>query len=144
MDKQKQQLTSYRDHLKLMAHKPSQPGSALTSAVCLTSPDGSTTGILWSQTYAYDPWGNRTSVTAAGNGFMPTDGLPAAVNYEQASNRLTSVTTNAQFNPPSPNFEYDPAGNQTRVIQSNGVAQRYYYDAAGRLSQVITDDGASS
>ncbi len=76
---------------------------------------------------------------------MPVDGLPTTVNYEQASNRITSIVPNAStgINPANPNFEYDPAGNQTRVIQSNGTAQRYCYDAAGRLSQVKADDGTT-
>ena len=99
---------------------------------------GGSTGI-WTQTYAYDPWGNRLSVTATGtaadanNTPIPNDGL-TALAYDTATNRIT--TTNA-----TGGFEYDVAGNQTRALAEDGTWIKYYYDTANRLSVVTKDDG---
>ncbi len=85
----------------------------------------------WAQIYSYDRYGNRSSVVSdpllpplPSN--IPLDGL-ASLSFNTASNRATSA-----------NFEYDPAGNQTKaVINSSGAAQKYRYDAAGRLAQAL-------
>jgi YD repeat-containing protein len=72
-------------------------------------------------------------VTKTGGGSnIPLDGL-ASLGFNTASNRVTST-----------NFEYDPAGNQTKaVINSSGTVQQYRYDAAGRLAQVLDGSGAT-
>ncbi len=68
-----------------------------------------------SQTFAYDPVGNRTT-----NGSL--------VN---ANNQLTE---NAQFL-----YEYDATGNQTKkTIKTSGNFTQYTYDAENRLIQVET------
>ena len=59
----------------------------------------------------------------------PRDGL-AAVSYDQTTNRINTA-----------GWEYDAAGNQTRVQRSDGTWQRCVYDAAGRLVKVQNDSG---
>jgi RHS repeat-associated protein len=87
----------------------------------------------WWQDYTYDRYGNRTGVTKTGGGSnIPLDGL-ASLGASATSNRITSA-----------NFEYDPAGNQTKaVVNDAGTVQQYRYDAAGRLAQVLNDSGAT-
>jgi YD repeat-containing protein len=86
---------------------------------------------LWTETYLFDTYGNRTSVAVTGQAPgrvpMPSDGLPA-LSYDSATNRVTS-----------PGFGYDAMGNQTRAQRPDGSWLRYKYDAAGRLA-VVTDD----
>jgi RHS repeat-associated protein len=82
----------------------------------------------WKQDYAYDRYGNRTSVTATNNsGISPTpqDGL-ASVSYDQSSNRINSS-----------GFTYDAAGNQLQ----DGTGRSFVYDAAGRLVKVKDSSG---
>ena len=89
------------------------------------------------QTYAYDRYGNRTTVgvngIAADGNAMPRDGI-AALSYENTSNRITTS-----------GFEYDNAGNQTRAIAEDGVTWlKYEYDAGNRISVVKREsDGAT-
>jgi RHS repeat-associated protein len=59
---------------------------------------------------------------------VPRDGL-ASLAYDAATNRISTI-----------GWEYDAAGNQTRVQLSSGAWQRYQYDAAGRLLKVLADD----
>lgn len=83
----------------------------------------------WIQTYAYDRYGNRTSVNVSGS--VPRDGL-ASVSYDVTSNRVTTS-----------GFDYDKTGNQTRALipGSSTASQRFQYDAANRLVKVKSDDG---
>jgi len=89
----------------------------------------------WTQTYVYDRYGNRTSVTATGtsadgNTPMQRDGW-ATASYGSSNNRITTS-----------GFEYDVAGNQTRALAADGVSWlRYEYDAANRLREVKLDNG---
>jgi len=108
----------------------------------LTSAKGGVNGSLWSQTYAYDRYGNRTSVAATGSSAdinsttMPTDGLPT-LTYNAANNQITTWNSTGQF-------EYDPAGNQTRALDQDGVNWlRYEYDAANRLINIWQDNGTT-
>lgn len=64
----------------------------------------------------------------SGGGSVPADGY-AALSYDEQTNRITSA-----------GFSYDAAGNQTRVLNIDGTAQRYQYDAANRLIYVRADD----
>jgi RHS repeat-associated protein len=64
---------------------------------------------------------------SAGSGSTPIDGL-SLLSYDQTSNRITTA-----------GFEYDAAGNQTRVARADGSAQRFQYDAANRLVKVKDD-----
>jgi RHS repeat-associated protein len=101
----------------------------------LVQATGGPSGSLWFQTYTYDRYGNRTSVTASGNAGgspVPRDGLASAA-YDQATNRITSS-----------GFAYDAAGNQVRaLIPGSSVSQRFQYDAANRLVKVKTDDSST-
>jgi len=103
----------------------------------------------WSETYAYDSYGNRLSVTASGKGPdgspIPLDGLAGspippnglfALTYDTKTNH---VTTPPGFAPPG--FAYDAAGNQIRTQHPNGSWVRYQYDQAGRLVRVTDDSG---
>lgn len=93
----------------------------------LAQAKGGLNGGQWNQTYSYDRYGNRTSVsksgTSAGGGTIDDDGL-SSVGYNTATNRITNT-----------NFAYDAAGNQTQSNE-NGQINNYKYDAAGRLAEV--------
>jgi RHS repeat-associated protein len=93
----------------------------------------STTTPLWTQTYAYDRYGNRTTVTATGTASdgstMPRDGL-TGLSYSAATNRIVG-------------FTYDSAGNETRAKRADGSWQQYEYDAAGRLYKIKNDAGVT-
>ncbi len=99
----------------------------------LTQAQGGTTFSLWSQTYGYDRYGNRISVTKSGNsaggGLIESDGLLGNMTYNVGTNRLTTS-----------NFTYDAAGNQTQTNE-NGLVQSYRYDAAGRLAEIANSAG---
>jgi RHS repeat-associated protein len=91
---------------------------------------------LWSQTYSYDRFGNRTNVVATGvgidNATMQKDGTPN-LTYDNLSNRITNS-----------GVQYDVAGNQTRALAEDGVTWlKYEYDAANRL-QIIKKDSDNS
>ena len=98
----------------------------------LTKAKGGPTGTLWTQTYTYDRYGNRTNVaktgTAAGGGTMPLDGIPS-LTYSTANNRITTA-----------GYQYDVAGNQTRTKAEDGTTWvKYEYDSANRLWLVKRD-----
>ena len=91
------------------------------------------TGVTanWSQTYAYDRYGNRTSVTANGitadSNNVPADGIPS-LGFDTSSNRINSSGS-----------QYDNAGNLIRSQNTSGVWLRFESDAAGRLIKVRDD-----
>jgi len=62
---------------------------------------------------------NWTTVTQ-----IPRDGN-ASLAYSPSSNRITTT-----------GFEYDVAGNQTKVVLPSGLTRSYEYDAANRLAKV--------
>jgi len=73
------------------------------------------------------------SATSGGGqpgGPAPSDGH-TSLSYDTATNRISSA-----------GWEYDAAGNQTRVQVAGGAWQRMEYDAANRLVRVKTDAGA--
>jgi RHS repeat-associated protein len=85
-------------------------------------------GPAWSQTYTYDRFGNRLTVTTSADRHdttIPSDGLPS-VDYDNKTNRITTA-----------GFAYDQAGNQAQTTMADGTERRYHYDAAGRLTQVL-------
>ncbi len=101
----------------------------------LTKAKGGTNN-LWTQTYSYDRYGNRTNVAATGvaadNSTMPKDGIPN-LTYDNLSNRITNS-----------GVQYDVAGNQTRALAEDGSTWlKYEYDAANRL-QLIRKDSDNS
>jgi YD repeat-containing protein len=85
---------------------------------------------------------SAVSITVTGGGSpVPSDGL-ASVSYNQATNRIITA-----------GWEYDAAGNQTRLMRADGTWQRHVFDAAGRLvkvqdnasqTQIINTYGASN
>jgi RHS repeat-associated protein len=91
------------------------------------------TAPLWTQVYAYDRYGNRTTVTATGTASdgstIPRDGL-TGLSYSAATNRIVG-------------FTYDSAGNETRAKRADGTWQQYEYDAAGRLYKIKNDAGVA-
>lgn len=100
-------------------------------------------GSLWSESYAFDTYGNKLSVAASGHTLdgtpIPLDGVAgsptppnglASLSYDTKTNHI--ITTG---------FAYDAAGNQTRVQRLDGSWFRYQYDAAGRLARVTDDSG---
>jgi RHS repeat-associated protein len=58
---------------------------------------------------------------------IPNDGH-GTLSFEATSNRISTT-----------GFEYDLAGNQTRIVKEDGSKLRFQYDAAGRLIKVKTD-----
>jgi RHS repeat-associated protein len=86
----------------------------------------------WSESYAFDSYGNRTTVCATGQvsgSAVPPDGLPSLA-YDTKSNRVSTA-----------GFSYDAAGNQTRSQRADGSWLRYQYDQVGRLANVTDDVG---
>ena len=110
------QLTKITDHLNQQRNRNYEydaPGrlKEVTGGVTTAIPAG-----LWTQTYSYDKWGNRTNVvmtsdTANYGSGMVRDGL-GALAYNGASNRV--ITSG---------WTYDSAGNQTRA--KNSVIRRH-------------------
>jgi RHS repeat-associated protein len=92
------------------------------------------TGVTanWTQSYAYDRYGNKTGVSASGvdqnSASIPADGL-TSVSVDAATNRMTTAS----------GWIYDLAGNLIRGQNASGVWQRFEYDAAGRLKKVKDD-----
>ena len=101
-------------------------GGAATGAPSVTA--------NWTQDYAYDRYGNKTTTTKSGitanSAAIPLDGL-ASQTYQASSNRITTS-----------GHEYDNAGNMTRGKAPDGLLQRFEYDAAGRVVKIKTDAGA--
>ena len=60
---------------------------------------------------------------------MPTDGL-STLAFDSATNRITTA-----------GYLYDAAGNQTRIVKTDGSVQRFQYDAANRMVKVADDYG---
>jgi RHS repeat-associated protein len=74
----------------------------------------------------------RSNSTGGGDpNQVPPDGIENLA-YEEASNRITTT-----------GYEYDDAGNQTRLLGPNNTWLRLQYDAAGRLVKVKTDGEAT-
>jgi RHS repeat-associated protein len=109
---------------------------------------------LWTQTYGYDRYGNRTTVSASGvsASLIKQDSSPAVnshhaspspqqtipvdghsiLAYAATTNRITTA-----------GFAYDAAGNQVRALIPGGGSQRFQYDAANRLVKVKADDNVT-
>lgn len=87
---------------------------------------------LWTQSYNYDQYGNRTTQSASGtaaNGSAINSDGSGNLTFDTATNRITNT-----------DFLYDSAGNQTKSNE-NGQVQTYRYDAAGRLVEVTNAVG---
>jgi hypothetical protein len=86
----------------------------------LVSAKGGVNSALWQQSYSYDRYGNRLSVSASGvaadGSAIPRDGHQTLA-YEPLTNRITTSNPYGQF-------EYDSAGNQTRALAEESSFQR--------------------
>jgi RHS repeat-associated protein len=100
----------------------------------------------WTQTYGYDRWGNRTSLSNTGSqgGLLPTQTTPAV---DATNNRLAG-------------FTYDTAGNMKQDLAANqydydgenkmtsctvgGTPSSYSYDGAGHRIKKVVGNGASA
>ena len=71
--------------------------------------------------YAYDPNGNRTSMT---------DGTGTTTYAYDEADRLTSVTSPG---PKTLGYRYDLDGNRTKIVYPAGTAVTYAFDKAGRM-----------
>ena len=91
----------------------------------------------WTQSYAYDRYGNRTNVAKTGitsdSQAVPLDGL-ANQSYDQSSNRITTQIGNDAY-------LYDLAGNLVKGQDAAGNWQHYEYDTAGRMLEVKNSSG---
>jgi RHS repeat-associated protein len=83
--------------------------------------------------FAYDRWGNRTSVWDAVSGGNQIQSVVLQQSGGAPTNRLTSVTTSGV----TANYTYDSAGNVT-----NDGSHTYAYDAENRM--VSVDLGATA
>jgi len=77
---------------------------------------------FYTKVFGTSPYAPPAGVT------IPLDGLQG-IGYDQATNRIANTGWN-----------YDAAGNQTRVQTSESAWQRYQYDAANRLVRVKDDN----
>ena len=87
-------------------------------------------GFAWSGEFNQKAAGTSPYMPT-GSPVVPRDGWEV-VKYDIASNRINLSGWN-----------YDAAGNQTRVQNAAGVWQRFQYDAANRLVRVKADDNTT-
>ncbi len=87
--------------------------------------------------YAYDVYGNVTSLTVEAGG-----GERAATSYvfDGESNLLSE--TSPQGN--TSTYEYDAEGNLTKSTDENGRVTTYSYDALGNNTGFVDDDGSTT
>jgi YD repeat-containing protein len=117
----------------------------------ILSSDGPRTDVNDVTTFAYDAEGNLTTVTnalghvtritahdASGRPLSLTDpnGLVTNLAYD-ARGRVTSRDVGGEVT----SFNYDPAGNITRVTLADGSYLDYHYDAAQRLTGIADQIG---
>jgi RHS repeat-associated protein len=89
------------------------------------------TGEWGSESYSYDPAGNRLSLEKIVNGTATT----MSYAYSPLTNRLSSVSLNGE---PNRTFTHDAAGNIIEDVRG-GHVYGYSYDAAGHLASVTKD-----
>jgi RHS repeat-associated protein len=90
-------------------------------------------GQTFTNAYAYDAAGNRTSFTGPSN--STTDYVYDTLN------RLTSLTApqSQQFS-----FSYDNLGRRAQLTRPNGVTTAYTYDSLSRLLSVLHQSGGTT
>lgn len=91
-------------------------------------PDGS------SETFSYDPGGNRTSLVAVVAGGTATN---TTIYHYGTGNRLLSDTSESTTN----TYAYDAAGCLTNHVV-NGLARTFAYDFLGRMTSLVDTNGA--
>jgi RHS repeat-associated protein len=99
----------------------------------LVTSDQTTNASSAQRKFAYDRWGNRTTVWPSVFGGSPIQTVTLEQSGGAPTNRITSVTNNGT---PS-NYLYDAAGNVT-----NDGVHTYQYDAENRV--VSMDNGATA
>jgi RHS repeat-associated protein len=70
----------------------------------------------------------RSSAPSGQSVEIPRDGYEN-LTFDTTSNRISTT-----------GFQYDFAGNQTRIVRQDGTSLRFQYDAAGRLVKVKSDN----
>jgi RHS repeat-associated protein len=107
--------------------------------------------VRWTQSYVYDRYGNRTSLTNTGSeaALLPTQSTPAVTattnrlvgfSYDNAGNVLMDATSNEfeydaenrQVSAGTSSYSYDGDGLRVRKVV-NGVTTIFVYDALQRL-----------
>jgi YD repeat-containing protein len=103
----------------------------LVSGITYTAPAGSNIAIPPPASYAYDAAGNRASMT---------DGLGSVTyNYNSLSRMTSEVRYISQSTTPltySISYDYNLAGDLTRITDPNNKTINYNRDSIGRLSSV--------
>ena len=99
----------------------------------LLTSNQTTNGTTAQRRFAYDRWGNRTSVYDALSGGTQIQSVSLQQSGGAPTNRLTSVTNNGT----TTNYTYDNNGNVT-----NDGVHSYSYDAENRL--VNADNGTTA
>ncbi len=110
------------------------PLQRLMSATVVNPQDGSSV----TQSFTYDPWGNRTSTSTTYPGAAPSlrEGLSWSAAYADGRNSLPSAVVSAGGNLPT-GVIYDDFGRMTQVFSVPGQASTqmtWVYDAAGRVA----------
>jgi RHS repeat-associated protein len=102
----------------------------------------------WTQSYGFDRYGNRTSLTNSGPdaGLLPTQSTPAV---DAATNRLIGfgydTSGNVESDGVGNTFTYDAENRQTRHVRSGVSATDYSYDGNGwRVKKETTGTGAAT
>ncbi len=94
---------------------------------------------IWTQSYGFDRWGNRTSLVNTGSKapFLPMQGTPAV---DASTNRLAGASYDAAGNDLSAgtSVSYD-AENRLTLLREPGDL-RFKYDADGKRVEKINDD----
>lgn len=87
-------------------------------------------GFAWSVEFNQKA-GGTSPYTPPGGATVPRDGWES-LKYDAANNRINL-----------PGWNYDAAGNQTRVQNAAGVWQRFQYDTSNRLVRIKADDNTT-
>ncbi|HKR12576.1 MAG TPA: RHS repeat-associated core domain-containing protein [Pyrinomonadaceae bacterium] len=114
-----------------LVREPDTDGWAFWTAIVAT--DGRNqvrNGFAWSAEFNQKVSG-ASPYTPPGNPAVPRDGLEV-VKYDATNNRINLAGWN-----------YDAAGNQTRVQLPGGTWRRFQYDTANRLVKIKADDNTT-
>lgn len=114
-----------------LVREPDPDGWSFWTAIVVShGRDHVRNGFSWSAEFNQKA-GGTSPYTPPGAPVVPRDGNEV-VKFDVANNRINL-----------PGWNYDAAGNQTRVQNAAGVWQRFQYDAANRLVRVKADDNTT-